>query len=129
MDYAIGTTLPEHVCLECGTHIPYGERPDKKFCCPDCKNRFHNRRYSGTRNAKLRITHILEKNYSILQSLLESGTTSALMSNLLVAGFNPAYSTCTIRIRGREIHMCFDIRFFQTSSRIYGLEHVSDLKV
>ena len=49
-------------CLECGDRIEYG-RQDKKFCCEECKNRYHNRQARRSRVFRLRVMSALEKNY------------------------------------------------------------------
>lgn len=113
-------------CLECGKEMVYG-RPDRKFCSPECKNRWHNRSYSAPRLTKIRVQHILEKNYRILVSFMEAGITMIPISSLLVMGFNPLYYTSSIKQRKGQLCMCFDLKYTLTSTKLFKLEFVDKL--
>ena len=106
--------------------MEYG-RPDRKFCSPECKNRFHNHQCIGPRLMKIRMQHILEKNYRILNSFIEAGITTVSMPSLLVMGFNPMYSTSVIRSGAAQTYMCFDIKYRLSATRVFMLEVVTEM--
>ena len=62
-------------CLECGDPLPYG-RSDRKFCCPACKNRHHNREARQWRSRYATVIGILQKNHDILNHLIQIGVKS-----------------------------------------------------
>lgn len=113
-------------CLECGREMEYG-RPDRKFCSRSCKNKYHNHHYVGPRLMKIRIQHILEKNYRILNSFIEAGITTVPMPSLLVMGFNSMYSTSVIRSGSVQTYMCYDIQYRLSATRIFRMELVTEL--
>lgn len=113
-------------CLECGTEMPYG-RPDRKFCCKSCKNRYHNKTHAHSRNLKIRVGHILDRNYSILNSLVDAKVSTLDLPSLLLMGFNPLYNTFNVHIGRSQVQMCFDIRYNVSSTRIFRLERVLDI--
>ncbi|MBQ9184884.1 MAG: hypothetical protein IJ151_03300 [Bacteroidales bacterium] len=118
--------LHKPFCLECGKEMVYG-RPDRKFCCPSCKNRYHNRSESASKRIKLRVQHILEKNYRILLTFLESGIRDVPLSSLTVMGFNPLYFTSSVKQKKCSICMCFDIIYHLTARNVYNMEFVNTL--
>ena len=112
-DYKIiDQSLKIDSCLECGT-IFYG-RTNKVFCCEACKNRYHNRKYQEIRNVKLRVRHILEKNYTILSGLVSDKISSIGRDELMLKGFNPEYVTGCMRMNKRELCYCYDIPDFDS---------------
>ncbi len=106
-------------CLECGTTL-YG-RANKRFCCESCKNRYHNKRYQAERNLKLRIKTVLDRNYSILSSLVSGNVYSVERQDLQLLGFNIDYMTAFSKIHNRECCSCYDISFIRTPTRIYNI--------
>ncbi len=106
-------------CLECGTTL-YG-RANKRFCCESCKNRYHNKRYQAERNLKLRIKTVLDRNYSILSSLVSGNVYSVDRQDLQLMGFNIDYMTAFSKIHNRECCSCYDISFIRTPTRIYNI--------
>lgn len=106
-------------CLECGTTL-YG-RANKRFCCESCKNRYHNKRYQAERNLKLRIKTVLDRNYSILSSLVSGNVYSVERQDLQLMGFNIDYMTAFSKIHNRECCSCYDISFIRTPTRIYNI--------
>ena len=108
--------------------MEYG-RPDRKFCCRSCKNKYHNKNYIGPRLMKIRIQHILDKNYRILNSFVEAGITTVPMPSLLVMGFNTMYSTSVIRSGSVQTFMCYDIKYRLSPTRVYSMGLVTDLNV
>lgn len=111
------------VCLECGDPILYG-RSDRKFCSDSCKNRYHNRKSHYLRSLQLRIIGTLEKNYGILSGLIGSGVTSISLGDLAQLGYNMEYITSHHRMGRHNEYRCFDIKYFCTPTRIFGLERV-----
>ena len=111
------------LCLECGDVVPYG-RTDKVYCSVKCKNRHYYAEHMAGRYIRTRINSILEKNYSLLEALIAGNIDSVLLSDLSVKGFSPDYMTSH---RSRKYYSecgCYDIRYRQTSTRIYCIEKV-----
>ncbi|MBO8453502.1 MAG: hypothetical protein IAC07_02110 [Bacteroidetes bacterium] len=111
------------VCLECGDEIQYG-RTDRKFCCENCKNKYHNRMTRNSRNVKLRIINSLHKNYKILERMLKLGLDSIDMTELKHLGFDPSFVTSYRKFRRHDEFCCFDIRFIMTPNRIYSVSRL-----
>jgi len=113
---------PRSQCLACGDPIPYGGRPDRKFCSEKCRHDYHNDRRALVRGVHLRIISAIEKNYRILHYLLDQGRTSASCTDLLMLGFRPEYMTsCTKDARFLECRT-FEISYRQTPNRIFDLK-------
>ena len=110
-------------CLECGESITYG-RPDKKFCCTACKNRWHNREGKGVRIYRLRVRGALDRNYTILSELLKVGIRQMDLLQLKGLGYNPDYVTALDLSGKRKVFMCYDIRFHMSAHRISGLAKI-----
>ena len=108
-------------CLECGDELGYG-RPDRKFCSRQCKNRYHNRNTHSRRNFQLRVLNAVNRNYGILERLLKAGVKTIDNGDLSQLGFNPSYVTSYHRVRGHNEFRCFDIKYFASDSRIFGIE-------
>lgn len=114
----------EERCLACGKEL-YG-RPDKKFCDRKCKNDYHNSLIRDTRLLRNRIVTALSVNYRILEELLEEGRTSVSLEDLAAIGFNQNYITAHRRGRHQhEEYSCFDIRYYQSSSKIFNIRRGS----
>ncbi|MBR5661943.1 MAG: hypothetical protein IKW99_10395 [Bacteroidales bacterium] len=107
-------------CLECGDTLPYG-RKDMKFCSSSCKNRWHYQNRSWVGALKLRTRSILDKNYSILESLLESGVTSIDIPDLAQMGYNFDCVTSYHKVRNRDEYRCYDIKYCMSASRVFKL--------
>lgn len=110
-------------CLECGDVITYG-RPDKKFCCSACKNRWHNREGKGVRIYKLRVRSALDRNYMILNDLLKLGVQKMDMLQLRGLGYDPGYVTAMDLSGRRREFMCYDIRFRMSDHQISGISKI-----
>lgn len=110
-------------CLECGDEIRYG-RPDRKFCCEACKNRYNNRKARTSRNTRLRVMNALDRNYRLLDHLLKLGMDSFDLVELRHMGFEPAYVTSYRRLRCHDEFCCFDIRFIMTATKICSLSRL-----
>ena len=118
MDYQILDTMPH--CLECGDAVPYG-RQDRKFCCPECKNRYHNRRTRTKRHYQLKVINILEQNYHVLERLVRMGIKSIEKTDLALLGYNFDFFTSYRKVSRRNEYRCFDIRYEDTPTRIMNL--------
>lgn len=113
-------------CLECGADIPYG-RIDRKFCSPQCKNRFHNKKYSFNRSNIRRVTNALERNYEILLKLIKCNVTTLSLGDLALMGFNKEYVTSVRKEKGHNEYRCFDIKYICSETRIFSLERVKEI--
>lgn len=114
----------ETTCLECGTAI-YG-RKDKHFCCPTCKNLYHNRQQRQRKNIRLVTITALSRNYEILEALLKEKTTSMSLSDLVQMGFNPEYVTGHRKgLYRHEEFACFDIRYYRSSTKIFNVRRIA----
>lgn len=111
-------------CLECGEPLVYG-RTDRKFCCDKCKNRYHNRRIRNSRNMKLRVWNALEKNHGILESLIKMDVDAIKLPDLSSLGFNMEYSTSFHKVGRHSQFRCFDILYYMTDSKIFGIRKVA----
>ena len=118
MKYSSEETIPH--CLECGNPLPYG-RKDRKFCCPACKNRYHNREARQWRFRYASTIGILQKNHDILHHLIQIGIRSIPKTDLIQLGYRQGYVTSSGRDGRRTVCRCFDIVFFDTETRIAGL--------
>lgn len=116
-----------HVCLECGKVIRTG-RSDKKFCGKECKSKYHNRESSPWK-AKKKVLSALDRNYSILESLIRTGVSSITNSDLCMLGYNHEFITSLSRVRGHSEAACFDIRYFRSETRIFNIHRVTFPKV
>ena len=107
-------------CLNCGK-IAYG-RSDRKFCCQQCKNAWHNARTRESRLYRSRIITALGRNYNVLRSALERGELSIDLMTLQDRGFRPCYVTGHRSVRyGSDVCRCFDISYCQSASRVYRI--------
>lgn len=110
----------EQCCLECGREL-YG-RSDKKFCSLSCKNSFHNRIEQESKRVRAHTVRILDSNYRILEDLMKEKTLSATLEELEAIGYKSGIvSGFRTTGRGHYEMNCFDIRFSQSSSRIYNI--------
>lgn len=111
------------VCLECGDSIAYG-RIGKKFCSSACKNRYHNRCTHEQRSIKLRVLNTLDRNYAILESLLNENRTSIPIGDAAVRGFNKEFVTSSRRVGSHVECGCYDIKYFCSSTRLFNIRRL-----
>lgn len=107
-------------CLECGDVLPYG-RSDMKFCCVSCKSRYHYVNGGHLKGLRLRTIGALDRNHGILESLLARNVTSINISDLAQMGYRFDCITSYRKVRNHAEYRCFDLKYFMTESRIYGL--------
>ena len=113
-------------CLQCGGVIDYGGRPDRKFCSPGCKNRYHNyRRYRRRDIAQRSVFGRLEKNYEVLDKVINLGVDAMDRITLAYMGFDPAYATSYCRLGRKHIYTCFDIRYELTASKVRAISVIN----
>ena len=118
----------EKVCLECGNVIRYG-RNDKKFCCSKCRNDYHNHQGHDLRAYHARVMGILNKNYGILRTLIESGRTSIPLGDLVQWGFNPDFVTGNRKVIGRNECHCYEIKYYMSTSKIFNIEVMQQISI
>ena len=123
MAYKIDIDAVTH-CLECGDAINFG-RPDKKFCCESCKNRYHNRLEKASRTYRVKVRSTLARNYEVLSDLVKLGISRMSLFELREMGYDPQYVTATIPVGKRTEYMCYDIRFRQTTVQ---LSHITKIR-
>ena len=122
MEYKLEDSGDLSRCLQCGSVIDYGGRPDRKFCSAGCKNRYHNyRRFRRRDVAQRSVVSKLEKNYEVLDRIIQMGAKSVDRVTLAYMGFDPAYSTSYCHLGRKHIYTCFDIRYELTSSRVKSI--------
>ena len=115
----------EQNCLMCGSEIQYG-RSDKRFCCEDCRNRYHNIRSGEIRAYRNRVITTLSVNYRILDALLKQNREAAPLAELEAAGFRPGFITSCRKDRyGHTECSCFDIRYCQTAAKLFQIRRIS----
>lgn len=108
-------------CLYCGKS--FRGRTDKKFCCVQCKNNYHNGLTREERFIKHRTLNSLNCNYRILSELLLSDKKTAEISDLCALGYSPEIVTGYRKdSKGHREMRCFDIKYCQSETRIFKLE-------
>lgn len=110
-------------CLECGASLPNG-RSDMKFCSASCRNRYNYRKGNRDKGVKLRTINAINRNYEILESLLEDGTSTIDNPDLSAMGYNFDCITSYHKVRNHNEYRCYDIKYYKSESRIFGLSRV-----
>lgn len=128
MEYRIGIEEEHPKCLECGDEISYG-RSDKKFCSDECRNRHHNTYHRSCRNYKRKVAAILDKNYEILENLVNSGVKAVWVSEIIAMGYNPAYVTSYKKHGRRSMCHCYDICYIATDNRMTSIAKIQNLSL
>ena len=108
------------LCLECGRELPSG-RSDMKFCSSRCRSRYNYRHAPGDKGARLRTINAINRNYDILDSLLEDGLNTMDIPDLSAMGYNFDCITSYHKVRNRNEYRCYDIKYYKSESRIFGL--------
>ena len=111
------------VCPVCGGALPAG-RKDMRFCSVRCKSRWHYLREGRARVFRRKLLGTLERNYRILDALLAEGMTSMTIPDLAQAGYDFSCITSYHKVGNRNEYRCFDIKYYQSGSRIFHLERV-----
>ncbi len=110
----------EGTCLQCGK--PFYGRKDKQFCSISCKNRWHNQILQRQRQFRADTIAAITRNYEILEELLKDERTSASLTELEKAGFDPAFVTGYRKGSCRhDDFACFDISFYRSNTKIFNI--------
>jgi len=108
-------------CLQCGKEIVYG-RVDRKFCCADCKNQYHNRRrYPLREELESAVLRRIDLNHAILQRLHNMGVDTIDLITLAQLGFDAQFITSYRRVGRHDVFAIFDLQYEMTPSRIKRL--------
>lgn len=113
-------------CLCCGTVIKYSDgRKDRKFCCQDCKNTYHNRLRGKIHDVKPYVDRILVRNYNIMDVLVKTGVSQISVSQLVALGFNSAICTSFNRTRSFSELSIYDISYRVSENRVFNIRRLS----
>lgn len=114
-------------CLECGREL-YG-RPEKKFCCDDCRMRFHYQTASRKARIRNRILANINRNYEILNGLVEQNVESVDLMEICQMGFIPDCVTGTHKYGGSrsESFCCFDIEYKKSPNRLTNIRRLGNI--
>ena len=118
MKYRLEETVPH--CLECGNPLPYG-RKDRKYCCPACKNRSHNRDARQWRIRYASVISVLQKNHDILRHLVQVGIRTIAKEDLVQLGYRLGFVTSSGREGCRTVCRYVVIVFVDMDTRISGI--------
>lgn len=115
-------------CLECGETMGYG-RSDRKFCSDSCRKKHHNQKHRNSRIAKQRVSRAIDKNYNVLEQLLDANITSICLSEAIEMGFIPGFVTSYFKARTHINLSCYDIKFSISNSRIFGISRIQNISL
>ncbi len=93
-----------------------------KFCSQECKSRWHYRKGGRLKGLKLKTIGALERNYSILERLLEEGVSSIDIPDLSRMGYNFDCITSYHKVRNHNEYRCYDIKYYMSESRVFKLQ-------
>ena len=112
------------VCLECGSRLPFG-RSNMKFCCSDCRNRYHNRYRKRSNLYHGAVDRQLNTNYKILDNLMKMDISQMSLPEMVSMGFNPYYSTLCRKDGCHLIYACYEILYQITDLKIFNIRRMS----
>ena len=115
-------------CLECGDKIYYG-RSDKKFCSEECRTKHHNHLARSGKGARRRVIAALDRNYSILEGLLDSGVKTISLREAASIGFNPEFLTAFSKRGVHREYFCFDITYRMSQDRLTRITKLQNVSV
>lgn len=115
-------------CLHCGEKIRYG-RTDKRFCCEECRVEHHNVQMKDSRAFRRRVLSQLSSNYNLLSQLLQAGTDSILLSDIVAMGFVPGVMTSCSRAGKHDEFGCFDIKYRMTATKLYSIIKIQNVSL
>ncbi|MCB0734533.1 MAG: hypothetical protein KDC76_08130 [Bacteroidetes bacterium] len=111
-----------NVCVTCGNELK--GRADKRFCDNTCKNQFHNHhpKPSIGRAAFNRINQKLQRNYSILSSIMSTSQRFIAQGDLSRLGFDFSYHTQSEETSdGPPCYFCYDVGYIPVESGYFAL--------
>ena len=109
-------------CLECGDPVLMEDgRADRKFCCVECKNRYHYRNRRKLRILKGRIHGTLERNYEILDGLVKLGVSSVDRNEAALMGLDLTIMTSCYHVKGHLECACYDITYPLTDKKLSNI--------
>lgn len=112
-----------HECKVCNKKMT--GRIDKKFCSSICRDYYHNELKIIRRNQTKHIIHILQHNFSILQTIQPIPIQMNAVV-LLQQGFNFTYCTHWITLPDGQIYLgCFDYAWRFTSQQEVHIIHAN----
>ena len=124
-DYVMKNKDLQSQCLQCGSEITYG-RPDKKFCCPQCKNIYNNKNSKYRTVYRHKVDRALSRNYEILCNLEQMGMARLPLSDAVAMGFSPSSVTSYVRFSPQCAELrCYDIAFRISDANIFNIHRLS----
>ena len=88
---------------------PLQGRQDKKFCSPDCRSAYHNRRNADANNFVRKVNKVLRENRRILKELNPEGKTRIHKKKLEAHNFRFQYFTNAYRTqKGHVYYFCYE---------------------
>lgn len=115
-------------CLECGGEITYA-RKNKKFCSDGCRARHHNHNHRFLRQYKRMVLTTLDRNYEILEGLVNRGVEAIWIADIIAMGYNPSYVTLYCRHGRRAVCHCYDISYITTDSRMSSISKIQNFSL
>jgi len=118
MQYVDLNSVQKSPCLYCGK--PFRGRSDKKFCDDGCRSNYNNARKDKTSIMVRKITTILKRNRTILNSIVQEYDMYRIIEKeeLFEKGFSFKYLTHTVVIDDILFRCCFDLCYTQTGDSI-----------
>lgn len=95
-----------------------------KFCSGSCKSRWHYHVDGRNKRIRVKMINALNRNYEILSSLLDEKLTAIEIPDLAQKGYNFSCFTFWRKVRNHNEYRCFDIKYFMSENRVFGLEKV-----
>jgi hypothetical protein len=100
------------MCIECGSSITRGSRPDKRFCSDKCKNDYHNTLKIANAREIRQILAILKRNRAILKAALgEKPEVVVPREFLLKKGFEFDYHTHHVISQYKQYEFIFSFNY------------------
>ena len=130
MSYILKYMNVQSRCLQCGKILSPNGRPDRKFCCRECKNQWHNRRtHNPLKNeVESAVLRTLSNNHAILDRLYRVGVRNIDLAALYQMGFDSHFMTSCIHLGRRTVVSVFDLQYELTPTRIKRLSCLSETK-
>ena len=82
-----------------------------------------------SRAFRRRVLSQLSSNYNVLSTLLQSGTDSILMTDIIAMGFVPGVVTSYSRAGKHDEFGCFDIKYRMTATKLYSIIKIQNVSL